>query len=111
MRLKVGDKVQIICGNYKNRVSVIKSIDLKKNLIFFDKLITYKKNVKVSKKHPDGGQIEKNKGIDASNVMLVSPKSSSKKQILTRIAYKINPKTKKKVRICCKTKKEIKDKK
>lgn len=105
MKLQKGDKVKIIAGKYKNETGMIKYIDAKKQRIFFENLIKLKKHTKPDNINPDGGINEIPGSIHISNVMLLSPKSKSKKMIATRIGYKII--NKKKTRIAKKTGKVI----
>lgn len=111
MKIKKGDKVQIVKG--KDRVKKSKkgeklakgnqgkvvSVDLDKERVVIEGLNLRYKHVKPRREGEKGQRIEFPASIDASNVMLVCPKCNK----LTRVGYKLlesDLKGRKKVRIC-----------
>lgn len=105
MKFKRGDTVKVIAGKYKGKTGVIKQIDSKNNRIFFESLIKNKKHVKPSNLHPDGGIIEIDGSIHASNAMILTGKEGKKDTSVSRIGYKFV--NNKKIRISKKTRKDI----
>ncbi len=86
MKLKKGDKVVIISGSDKGKQGTISKI-LKKTervLLDGDGLRKVKKHLKPSQLNPDGGIMDLQKPIHASNVMLLDPKTKKP----TRIGFK-----------------------
>ncbi|MFW5888761.1 MAG: 50S ribosomal protein L24 [Bacillota bacterium] len=112
MKLKKGDKVVIISGADKGKEGTILKVLKKSNRVVLEGegLTKIKKHLKPSQVNPDGGIIEIEKPIHASNVMLIDPKEKTR----TRIGYKTVTETNKKdevtkkVRYAKKSGKELK---
>ncbi|MBU1145611.1 MAG: 50S ribosomal protein L24 [Firmicutes bacterium] len=94
MKLKKGDKVVIISGADKGKQGTISKIIKKSERVLLDGegLSKVKKHLKPSQLNPDGGIIELEKPIHASNVMLLDPKTKKP----TKIGFKTVTKTVKK---------------
>jgi large subunit ribosomal protein L24 len=83
MKIKKGDKVQIIAGKDKGKQGKVLVVDVKNNKVIVEGCNIVKKHVKPSAMNNSSGIIEKAAPIDASNVMvLVDGKP-------VRIGYKI----------------------
>lgn len=99
MRLKKGDTVIVIAGNDKGKTGKILKVFPEKNRIVVEGVNIRKKHSKPSQLNPQGGIIEKEMPIDASNVMYYDTKTNKP----SRIGYKfiIDEKTSKnkKVRV------------
>lgn len=102
MRLKTGDTVKVITGsrNDKGTVAEIVEVYPDKNQVVVEGVNLKKKHLKPSQVNPDGGIVEKEMPIDASNVMAYDEKSKS----VSRLSVEV--KDGKKVRIFKKTGKE-----
>lgn len=100
MYLKKGDSVVIISGKDKGKEGIISNVLKTKNKVIVENLNMVTKHVK-----PQGGAegqiLNKEAAIDASNVMLIDPKTKKP----TRVGYEV--KDGKKIRISKKTGKEI----
>ena len=84
MKIKTGDTVKVISGHYKGTVSEVKAVDPKNNPVVVEGVNMIKKSLKPNQQNPEGGVIEKEAPIDASNVMLYDKKSKS----VSRVGYK-----------------------
>lgn len=86
MKLKQGDKVVIISGADKGKEGTIIKVLPKTNRVVLEGegLAKIKKHLKPSQVNPDGGIVEIEKPINASNVMLLDPKAKKP----TKIGYK-----------------------
>jgi large subunit ribosomal protein L24 len=86
MKFKKGDKVVIISGADKGKQATILKILTKTNRVVLegDGLTKIKKHLKPSQANPDGGIVEVEKPINASNVMLLDPKA----KVPTKVGYK-----------------------
>ena len=73
MKFRVKDEVIVISGADKGRRGVIKKIDRKKNRVTVEGVGMVWKHVRRSQKNPQGGRLNKEMPISASNVMLVDP--------------------------------------
>nr|QCI08608.1 ribosomal protein L24 [Spermothamnion repens] len=68
MKIKVGDKVQIISGRYKNEISTVKKILHKKDSLIIENINIYTKHIK-PKQNKEIGEIKKiEKPIHRSNI-------------------------------------------
>ncbi len=103
MKIKTGDTIKVISGHYKGTVSEVKAVDPKNNQVVVDGVNMIKKSLKPSQQNPEGGVIEKEAPIDASNVMLYDKKSKS----VSRVGYKLDGD--KKTRVFKKSGNEIKE--
>ena len=88
MKIKTGDTVKVITGHYKGTISEVKAVFPKTNKIVVEGVNMIKKSLKPSQQNPEGGIVEKEAPIDASNVMLYDKKSKSAE----RVGYKTNDK-------------------
>ncbi len=84
MKLKKGDLVEVITGKDAGKQGEIAFVFPKSNKVIVNGVNTASKHSKPSRANEQGGIIEKDMPIDASNVMLVH---NGKK---VRIGYKIN---------------------
>ena len=84
MKLKKGDTVEVITGKDKGKQGEIEAVFPKKNKIIVQGVNTASKHSKPSRANEQGGIIDKDMPIDASNVMLVA---GGKK---VRVGYKLN---------------------
>ena len=85
MKIKTGDTVKVITGHYKGTISEVKAVFPKTNKIVVEGVNMIKKSLKPNQQNPEGGVIEKEAPINASNVMLYDKKSKS----VSRVGYKV----------------------
>ena len=84
MDLKVGDKVIVIAGNDKGKTGTIQKVYPKLNKVVVENVNVRKKHKKPTQQNSEGSIVEVYAPIDASNVMLVDPKTKKP----TRIGHK-----------------------
>ena len=84
MNLLKGDKVIVIAGADKGKTGTIQKVIPEKNRVVVEGVNVRKKHNKPTQANPDGGIVEVYAPIDASNVMLVDPKTKKP----TRIGHK-----------------------
>lgn len=104
MKIKTGDTVKVITGHYKGTISEVKAVFPKTNKIIVEGVNMMKKSLKPSQQNPEGGIIETEAPIDASNVMVYDKKTKSAE----RVGFKVNEKGEK-VRVLKKSGVEIKE--
>ncbi|MCP3659562.1 MAG: 50S ribosomal protein L24 [Bacteroidetes bacterium] len=80
-KLKTGDDVQVISGNYKGKTGKITSVVTKKGRAFVSGINEVKKHVKPSAKYPRGGIIAKSASINISNLMYLDSKTTKRCRI------------------------------
>lgn len=85
MFVKTGDKVKIIAGKDKGKEGNIISVDTKNNRVVVKGINKIKKHEKPSQTNNNGGVVESEGAINASNVMLIDPETGK----ATRIGYKV----------------------
>ncbi len=97
MKIKKGDKVQVITGADKGTVAeVIKAIP-SKDMVVVEGVNMKKKHMKPTQQNPEGGKIEFEAPIHVSNVMAYDSKAKK----ASKIGYK--EENGKKVRVYTKT--------
>lgn len=85
MNLLAGDKVIVIAGADKGKTGVIQKVYPKLNKVVVENVNVHKKHKKPTQANPEGSIVEIYAPIDASNVMLVDPKTKKP----TRIGHKV----------------------
>ena len=75
MKIKRGDTVKVIAGDYRGAVGKVLKVFPEEGKIIVEGVNMVKKHVKPSPKYPQGGIVEVEAPIHISNVMLVDPKT------------------------------------
>jgi len=101
-KIKSGDLVYITAGKDKGKSGKVLKLLKARNKVIVEKVNVVKRHSKPTQQSPTGGIVEKELGIDLSNVMLLDPESNSP----TRVGYKLNENGKK-MRISKKSGEEI----
>jgi large subunit ribosomal protein L24 len=96
MKLRKGDTVMVIAGKDAGKESTVSRVYSGKNKIRVERVNTAKRHTKPTGQTMQGGIIDKDMPVDASNVMIVCEKCGP-----TRIGHRVNDKGKK-VRVCVK---------
>lgn len=102
MKIKKGDKVQVISGHDKGTVAEVTKVFPAKDMVIVEGVNMKTKHVKPTQANPDGGIEEIEAPIHVSNVMLYDSKAKQ----ASRVRYEI--KDGKKVRVYVKSGKEVK---
>jgi large subunit ribosomal protein L24 len=84
MKFKLNDRIIVIAGKHKGKTGKITKIDRDNNKVIVEKVNMQKKHVKKTSSAP-GQKIEREAPIDASNVMILCPKTSKP----SRIGYRM----------------------
>lgn len=86
LHVKTGDTVVVISGKDKGKQGKIIAALPKKERVIVEGVNVVKRHTKPSQKNPQGGIIEKEAPIHASNVMILDPETKAptriKKQVL-----------------------------
>ncbi len=85
MNLVKGDTVIVIAGRDKGKTGVIQKVIPEQNRVVVENVNLRKKHRKPTQANPEGGIVEIYAPIDASNVMLLDPKTKKP----TRIGHKV----------------------
>ncbi|WP_304248668.1 50S ribosomal protein L24 [Limosilactobacillus gastricus] len=85
MFLKTGDKVRVIAGKDKGQEGTVKKTLASENRVIVEGVNVVKKHQKPSNVNPNGGIIDQEAPINASNVMLHDPSTNEP----TRVGYQV----------------------
>ena len=83
MKIKKGDTVRVIAGADKDKEGKVIAVNHKKGTVIVEGVNMITKHSKPSAANPNGGIIQKEAAIDASNVMLVHEGKA------TRVGFKM----------------------
>ena len=84
MKIKKGDTVKVIAGKDKDKEGKVVSVDHKNGKVVVEGVNMVTKPMKPSAANPNGGIVQKEAAIDASNVMYVH------KGKATRVGFKMD---------------------
>jgi large subunit ribosomal protein L24 len=85
MKIRKNDTVVVIAGNSKGKTGKVLKVFPQEERIIIEGVNLRKRHTKASQKNPQGGIIEKEAPINASNAMLVDPKSGKATKIGAKI--------------------------
>ena len=85
MFVKKGDKVKVISGKDRNKEGVVLEALPKQDKVVVEGINVVKKHKKASQEAPQGGIVEVEAPIHASNVMVIDPSNGE----ATRVGYKV----------------------
>lgn len=85
MKIKKGDKVEVLTGKDKGKRGEVLRVYPEKNKVVVEGVAIAKRHVKPSAANQQGGIVEAEAAIDASNVALIDPKTDKP----TRVGYLI----------------------
>ena len=84
-RLKSGDTVEVSSGAEKGKRGKVLRVDLGTGRVTVQGLNMVYKHLRKSQKHPQGGRIQLESGLDISNVMLVDPKDGKPTRVRMQV--------------------------
>ncbi|MBV7391366.1 MULTISPECIES: 50S ribosomal protein L24 [Enterococcus] len=85
MFVKKGDKVKVISGKSRNKEGVVLEVFPKLDKVVVEGVNVVKKHQKPSQTSPQGGIVEVEAPIHASNVQVIDPSNGE----ATRVGYKV----------------------
>ncbi len=92
MKIKKGDKVRVLTGKDKGREGEVMHVFPHTNKVIVDRVNVVKKHTKATKAMMQGGIIDKDMPVNASNVAIVCSSCGP-----TRISYELSDSSKKRV--------------
>lgn len=102
MKIRKGDRVQVLTGKDKGKEGVVSRVYPDRNRVLVDGVNVARRHQKPRTMNEPGGIIDKDLPIHVSNVALLSPRDGRP----TRVGYKINDDGTK-VRVCRRTGAEL----
>jgi len=85
MNVRKDDQVLVISGNYRGKRGRVLKVFPELNKVIVEGVNFIKRHTKPSSQNPQGGIIEKEAPMNASNVMVVCPKCSAVTKVGTKI--------------------------
>lgn len=85
LKIKSGDTVRVIAGDYKGSEGKVLKVLIDKNKAIVEGVNLVKKHTKPSAKNPQGGIVEKEAAIHVSNLSLLTSKGEA-----TRVGYRVD---------------------
>ena len=99
MKITKNDNVMIIAGNDRGKTGKVLKVFPKKNRVIVEGINIRKRHTKPSQTNPQGGILEKEAPINASNVMILDPKSNEPTRIGSQIILDEKTGKKKRARV------------
>lgn len=84
MFFRTEDQVIVITGADKGKTGKVLKVDRKKNKVLIEGIAKVWKHVKKSQKNPQGGRLNKEMPISASNVMIICPQTGKPTRVGVR---------------------------
>jgi large subunit ribosomal protein L24 len=84
MLLRINDEVEVIAGADKGHRGKVLKIDRKQNKVVVEGAGRVWKHVRRSQKNPQGGRLNKEMPISASNVMIIDPSNGKPSRLGVR---------------------------
>ena len=99
MKITKNDNVMVISGNDRGKTGKVLKVYPKVNRVIVEGINLRKRHTKASQNNPQGGIIEKESPINASNVMLLDPKTNEPTRLGSQIILDEKTGKKKRARI------------
>lgn len=85
MKIRRGDRVMVIRGNHKGQEGTVLRVVPEKNRVVIEGINRRKRHQKPSQTNPEGGIVEFEAPVHASNVMLVDPATGEPTRVRTQV--------------------------
>ena len=85
LSIRKGDRVKVIRGNYKDTEGTVLRVEREKGRVVVQGVNVRKRHRKPSATSPEGGIVEFEAPIHASNVMLLDPKSGEPTRVRSAV--------------------------
>ena len=99
MKIKKNDMVMIIAGNDRGKTGKILKVFPKTDKVIIEGINMRKRHTKPTQKNPQGGILEKEAPIHASNIMMLDPKSNEPTRLGAQIILDEKTGKKKRARV------------
>ena len=99
MKIRKNDNVMVIAGNDRGKTGKVLKVNPKKNRVIVEGINIRKRHTKPSQTNPQGGILEKESPINASNIMLLDPKTNEPTRIGSQIILDEKTGKKKRTRV------------
>lgn len=103
MKIKKGDSVIVIAGNYKGKTGKVLKTYPKQNRIIIEGVNLHKRHTRPTQKNPQGGIVEKEAPIHVSNIMLLDIKTGEPTRVGKKVILDDKTGKRKIARVCKKS--------
>lgn len=100
MYIRKDDQVLVISGNYSGKKGRVLKIYPEKSRVIVEGVNLIKRHMRPTQRNPQGGIVEKEGTIHASNVMLVCPKCSAPSRVNFQTRSTEGKASRQRTRIC-----------
>ena len=83
--IRKGDTVSVLAGDDKGKTGAVLRVDARRGKVLVQGINRVYRHLRPSRKHPQGGRIQKEMPISLSNVLPVDPKT----QQPTRVGFRV----------------------
>lgn len=85
MKIRVGDKVQVIAGKDKGKQGTVLQVLRTENRVIVEGVNVVTKHIKPSQRDPEGGIVTREAPIHASNVMIYDEKAKAPTRVKVEV--------------------------
>lgn len=85
LKIRKGDRVMVIRGNHKGQEGTVSKVEPEKNRVVIEGVNLRKRHMKPSQTNPEGGIVEFEAPVHASNVMLIDPSSGEPTRVRRQV--------------------------
>jgi large subunit ribosomal protein L24 len=85
LKIRSGDRVMVIRGNHKGQEGTVRKVEPEKNRVIIEGVNLRKRHMKPSQTNPEGGIVEFEAPVHASNVMLIDPQSGEPTRVRRQV--------------------------
>ena len=85
MKIRKNDMVMIIAGNDRGKTGKVLKVFPQKYRVIVEGINLRKRHTKPNQRNPQGGILEKEASVHASNVMILDPKTSEPTRLGSRV--------------------------
>jgi large subunit ribosomal protein L24 len=85
LKIRSGDRVMVIRGNHKGQEGTVLRVEPEKNRVVIEGINRRKRHMKPSQTNPEGGIVEFEAPVHASNVMLIDPSSGEPTRVRRQV--------------------------
>jgi large subunit ribosomal protein L24 len=99
MKIHKNDMVMVIAGNSRGKTGKVLKVYPEKGRVIVEGVNIIKRHTRPNQRNPQGGIVQRESPINASNVMLLDPKSGEPTRVGTKITIDETTKRKKRMRV------------
>lgn len=99
MKIHKNDTVMVIAGNSRGKTGKVLKVYPVKGRVIVEGVNIIKRHTRPNQRNPQGGIVQRESPINASNVMLLDPKSGEPTRVGTKITVDDTTRRKKRMRV------------